>query len=305
MAGIQPPPVQARGLSKRHGSRRRGGVQALQDVDITVPEGSITALVGPNGAGKTTFMKICTAFERPTSGVVEVVGIDPWKHRGKALRQLAYVPQRPALYRGLTVQDHLALARTYRPGFDAAYAQGRLEHLDIPLHQQASTLSGGQAAQLGLAIALGTRAHVLLLDEPLANLDPLARREFIQVLIQAVREHGSTAMISSHIVTDVEEGCDRLAIIGRGSVLLDTAVAEARATHFIGPSGASQSHAIEVGTYAGRNSERITLWRINGRMPSQGMLAQGAEPATLEDVVLGYLVAGRSMVANTAAGVQE
>src|SRR5450759_5890984 len=129
--------------------------------------------------------------------------MDAWRHRSAALRRVGYVPQTPAVYRGLTVEDHLAMARSLHPGFDVDYARRRLDQLAIPLDQRADTLSGGQAAQLGLAMALGTRAKVLLLDEPLANLDPLARREFIQVLLDAVKSDGSTALLSSHIVTDL------------------------------------------------------------------------------------------------------
>jgi ABC-2 type transport system ATP-binding protein len=293
MAG-SPFPIRALGLSKRYGARTQNGAWALREMDLAVPEGSITALVGPNGAGKTTLMKVCTAFERPTAGSVEVDGVDPWKQRGRALSGLGYVPQKPALYRGLTVEEHLALARAYRPNFDADYARGRVEQLDIPLGQRAETLSGGQAAQLGLAIALGTRARVLLLDEPLANLDPLARRDFIQVLIEAVRDNGSTALLSSHIVTDVEEGCDRLAIISRGSVLLDCTIAQARSDHRVMQSGTARPGAIEVGTFNGRDSSLLTLWRATTRSTSdEGAHVETNEQAALEDVVLGYLAAGR------------
>jgi ABC-2 type transport system ATP-binding protein len=287
-------PIRARGLSKRYGGRTPRDTWALRELNLEVPQGSITALVGPNGAGKTTLMKVCTAFERPTAGSVEVDGVDPWKQRGRALDGIGYVPQKPALYRGLTVKEHLDLARTYRPNFDVSYARGRLEQLDIPLQQRADTLSGGQGAQLGLAIALGTRARVLLLDEPLANLDPLARRDFIQVLIEAIRHDGSTALISSHIITDVEEGCDRLAIIGRGKLLLDGSLVQARADHRVTLSGTACSNAIEVGMFNGRDSRSLTLWRVKtGSTSEECAPTETSEPAALEDVVLGYLAAGR------------
>ena len=288
----------AHGLSKRFGRK-----VALDAVDLAVPAGSVTALVGPNGAGKTTLIRVCMAFERPNSGGVEVDGVDPWKHRSEALRRVGYVPQTPAVYRGLSVEDHLSMARSLHSGFDASYARRRLEQLGIPLDQRADTLSGGQAAQLGLAVALGTRAKVLLLDEPLANLDPLARREFIQVLLDAVRSEGSTALLSSHIVTDVEDACDRLVILGGGKIRLDCPLEEARQTHRLTEADSPPPGATAVGSFLGKGGQKVmTLWRLatvaNGEGAAHGAGGTGdagpcPEAASLEDVVLGYLAAGR------------
>jgi len=283
--------LQAHALSKRFGRK-----VALDAVDLTVPAGSVTALVGPNGAGKTTLIRVCMAFERPNGGMVEVDGVDPWKHRSEALRRVGYVPQTPAVYRGLDVDDHLAMARSLHSGFDAEYARKRLNQLGIPLDQRADTLSGGQAAQLGLAIALGTRAKVLLLDEPLANLDPLARREFIQVLIDAVKSDGSTALLSSHIVTDVEEACDRLAILGNGKILLDCPLHEARQQHILTDSAAPPKGGVAIGSFAGKGLTRLTLWRMpeaGAGVTAGGDAAPAPDTASLEEVVLGYLAAGR------------
>jgi ABC-2 type transport system ATP-binding protein len=268
---------------------------ALDAVDLSVPAGSVTALVGPNGAGKTTLIRVCMAFERPNSGSVEVDGVDPWKHRSDALRRVGYVPQTPAVYRGLSVEDHLTMAGSLHSGFDADTARRRLDQLGIPLDQRADTLSGGQAAQLGLAVALGTRAKILLLDEPLANLDPLARREFIQVLLDAVRSEGSTALLSSHIVTDVEDACDRLVILGGGKVRLDCPLEEARHTHRLTEADSPPPGATAVGSFLGKGGQKVvTLWRLD---PTDAAALDGragaSEPASLEDVVLGYLAAGR------------
>jgi ABC-2 type transport system ATP-binding protein len=278
--------ISAHGLSKRFGKKI-----ALDAIDLAVPAGSVTALVGPNGAGKTTLIRVCMAFERPNGGNVEVDGVDPWKHRSEALRRVGYVPQTPAVYRGLDVDDHLAMVRSLHSGFDVEYARRRLNQLGIPLDQRADTLSGGQAAQLGLAIALGTRAKVLLLDEPLANLDPLARREFIQVLIDAIRSDGSTVLLSSHIVTDVEEACDRLVILGAGKVLLDCPLEEARQAHKLTDSNSPPPGGVAVGSFAGKGLTRLTLWRVPADAGEGASAA--TEPASLEEVVLGYLAAGR------------
>jgi ABC-2 type transport system ATP-binding protein len=186
------------------------------------------------------------------------------------------------------------MARSLHSGFDTDYARRRLDQLGIPLDQRADTLSGGQAAQLGLAVALGTRAKVLLLDEPLANLDPLARREFIQVLLDAVKSDGSTALLSSHIVTDVEDACDRLAILGGGKVRLDSPLKEARQTHRLTEADSPPSGASAVGSFLGRNGKTImTLWRLAPDTDLSAGPGETSEAASLEDVVLGYLAAGR------------
>ncbi len=141
------------------------------------------------------------------------------------------MPQAPSLYRELTVDEHVAMAKTLGPGFDPAVARRRLDDLDIPLTSRADELSGGQQAQVGLALALGVQAPVLLLDEPLASLDPLARREFLHVLVDAVRADGATALLSSHVITDIEQACDRLLVLGAGRTLLDLSIAGAIAEH--------------------------------------------------------------------------
>ena len=267
--------LEARGLAKRY----RRGVWALTGIDLELPAGGITALVGPNAAGKSTLIKTWVGFERPTRGSAAVMGLDPWRQRSQALANLGYVPQSPALYDGLSVDDHLDLAVQLRPGFDRAYARERLDQLGIPRAAGARSLSGGQQAQVSLALALGTRAPILLLDEPLASLDPLARREFLHVLTDAVRDGGATTLLSSHIVTDVEQSCDRLIVLGVGRVLLHDTVANALAGHAISTSDRTDA----VADFAAPDGSRI--WLVRGA---------GDRPATLDEVVLGYLASARS-----------
>jgi len=288
------PPVPAalttEGLSKRY---RSGGPLALDGVTLAVPTGSITAVVGPNGAGKSTLIRTWMGFERPTAGRVTVTGIDPWRHRPEAVARIGYVPQAASLYGDLTVADHLALAVTLRSGFERSVAVERLRSLGIGPSKRASELSGGQQAQLGLAIALATRAPVLLLDEPLASLDPLARREFLSVLVAAVRSDGHTAFLSSHIVTDVEEACERLVVLSAGRVLLDADVAQARGDHRIVAAGAGSPIAGEVATFAGPGDTRPVLARTAD--PAVG------RSASLEEIVLGYLSSARTSSGDAAA----
>jgi ABC-2 type transport system ATP-binding protein len=286
------PVLETHDLAKRYGRR----TWALTGIDLAIPQGGITALVGPNAAGKSTLIKTWIGFERPTRGGVTVAGIDPWQDRSGVLALTGYVPQSPALYDGLTVDDHLDLATQLRPTFDRAYARQRLDELGIPADQGAKSLSGGQQAQVALALALGTRAKILLLDEPLASLDPLARREFLHVLTDAVRSDGATALLSSHIVTDVEQACDRLVVLGVGKILLHDTVAAGLASHWIATDGAVIPGGEAIGSFAGPGIERLSLIRH-----ATAVAATNLRAATLEEVVLGYLASGRGKPGEAAA----
>ncbi len=276
------PALEAYGASKRY---RRGGAWALRDVDLAIAPGTITALVGPNGAGKSTLIRSWLGFEGLSGGSVRIAGVDPARDRAAAIAAVGYVSQSTALYRGLTVGDHLALAGTMRRGFDAASAEDRLAQLGIPLDQKAGTLSGGQGAQVSLCIALGTGAPVLLLDEPLASLDPLARHDFLTLLVSAVRERGATALLSSHIVSDVEAACDQLVVLGGGRVTLQAPIADAVAGHRLAPAGAAPTQET-VATFARPGGEVVALIRS----------ADSTLPVpTLEELVMGYLSAARQV----------
>jgi ABC-2 type transport system ATP-binding protein len=286
------PVLETHDLAKRYGRR----TWALTGIDLAIPQGGITALVGPNAAGKSTLIKTWVGFERPTRGSVTVGGIDPWQDRSGVLGLVGYIPQSPALYDGLSVDDHLDLAVHLRPDFDRAYARQRLDQLGIPGGQGAKSLSGGQQAQVALALALGTRARILLLDEPLASLDPLARREFLHVLTDAVRTDGATALLSSHIVTDVEQACDGLVVLGVGRVLLHETVANALASHCLAANGAAAPGGQVIGSFGGPGGERLTLLRQDS--PATDL---NVRPASLEEVVLCYLASGRGISGEAAA----
>jgi ABC-2 type transport system ATP-binding protein len=272
--------LEARGLSKKY---RR--TWALRDIDLSLDSGGVIGLVGPNGAGKSTLLKLWVGFERATVGSVSVFGADPWRSRRATLSRLAYLAQSPALYRDLTVADHLDFVSHYRGrAFDRSRAVTRLSDLRVPLDASVGTLSGGQAAQVGLAIALGLRAEVLLLDEPLASLDPLARREFIEVLTDDVGGSGATAVLSSHIVTDIERACDRLVVLAVGHVQLAGRVDDILARHTIWTDEPGDSATVVARLPGG--AYLCSATDGNGT-------ADGVRLATLDDVVLGYLVAGR------------
>ena len=275
--------IRTEGLTKRY--RRR---YALSDISLEIPDGGVTALVGPNDAGKSTLLKLCIGFERPTAGRLEVNGVDPVRHRDRAITSIGYVPQTASLYRDLSVRDHLRLAAAIRPGFDASHARDRLGPLGIPVTARVGELSGGEQAQVCLAIALGTRAPLLLLDEPLANLDPLARRDFLRVARLAA-DDGTTVVLSSHALSEIEETADRLLVLGEGRVLYDDTVAHSIAGHRVIDIGAALDGVDVVARFPGR-AEQV---HILGRTQSTAI---GRAP-TLEEVVLGYLAEARDQAA--------
>ncbi len=284
--------LEAQGVAKRYGRR----VLALDGLDLRIRVGTMTALVGPNGAGKSTLMKAWMGFERPSKGRVTVMGADPFRDRGRALARIGYVPQTAAVYRELTVADHLDLVETMRRDFDRAQASHRLEQLGIPLDRRAAELSGGQQAQVNLALALGTGAEILLLDEPLASLDPLARREFLFVLTDAVRAAGRTALLSSHIVTDIEQTCDHLVVLGGGRKLLDCSIADAIGDHAVAVhdgqvEASDMPRPNAVGSFYDPRGGRVTLVRTAS---AGDEVHDDLRPATLEEVVLGYLASART-----------
>lgn len=282
--------LEARALTKRYGS----SIWALQGISLGLPWDKVTALVGPNAAGKSTLIKTWMGFERPTAGEVAVAGRDPVRQCEASVASLAYLPQSPALYRDLTVTEHLRLVAHLRPSFDLQLASRRLDDLAIPPTSMASQLSGGQAAQVGLALALGSRAPILVLDEPLSSLDPLARREFLDVLRDGVRTDGLTAVLSSHVVRDVEQGCDRVVVLGTGRLLLEGSLQEVVSTHRIGRIRAGDNPPGFVADLPGTEDRLLAV----GDEPRTGE----TRPATLEDVVMGYLAKGRSPAADGPRG---
>jgi ABC-2 type transport system ATP-binding protein len=269
----------AHGLWKRYGRR---SPWALADVDLSVCPGLMTALVGPNGAGKSTLIRTWLGFEQPSEGAVDVAGVDPTKDRPAAVAHIGYVPQQSQPWRGLTVEDHLTRASMLRRGFDRDGARERLLSLDIDLRRRATTLSGGERAQLVLTLALGTGADVLLLDEPLASLDPFARREFLRILRTAVQTERRTALLSSHIVGDLAVVCDQIVVLVDGRVVLDGAVADILASHRITTEEPSDGQAV------GRFLDVTGVPKFISRQAP----AAPEERSSLEEIVIGYL-AGR------------
>ena len=204
----------ADGLGKRYGRR-----WALSDCTLEVPPGRVVGLVGPNGAGKTTLLKIACGMLAPCTGSIEVLGEQPAADP-EQLARVGYVAQNTPTYAGLSVGDHLKFGAKMNPRWDARLAQTRIEQLDLDPKQKAGKLSGGQRAQLALAVAVAKRPELLILDEPVASLDPLARRSFLRHLMESVAENETSVILSSHLVSDLERVCDYLIVLVSSRVRL-------------------------------------------------------------------------------------
>jgi ABC-2 type transport system ATP-binding protein len=216
--------LEARGLGKQY--RRKW---ALADCTLSVPAGHVVGLVGPNGAGKTTLLNLAAGLLAPTTGTIEVLGGPPLAR----LARIGFLAQDAPAYARLSVADHLAFGAHLNPGWDAGLAWSRIERLDLDPGQKAGTLSGGQRAQLALTLAVAKRPELLILDEPVASLDPLARREFLQELMEAVAGQGLSVVLSSHLVSDLERVCDYLVVLVGSRVRVAGPVDELLATHHL------------------------------------------------------------------------
>ncbi|MGI5244005.1 ABC transporter ATP-binding protein [Dactylosporangium sp. CA-139066] len=217
--------LRAEALTKRYGRR-----EALAGVDLDVPAGRIVGLVGPNGAGKSTLLQLACGLIEPTAGALHVLGARP--AAGAAhLARVGFVAQDAPVYAGLTVADHLRMGARMNPRWDAATARARVEQAALPLTQKAGRLSGGQRAQLALTLAAAKRPELLILDEPAAALDPLARDGFLRGLLRSVADLGASAILSSHLLADVERVCDHLVVLAGARVQLAGDVTDLLAAH--------------------------------------------------------------------------
>jgi ABC-2 type transport system ATP-binding protein len=278
--------LEAAGLTKRY-----RGFRALDDCDLSLPEGSVVALVGPNGAGKSTLLNLAVGLRRPTAGTIRVLdGKVPGSPM--ALAGTGFVAQDAPLYTNLSVTGMLQLARDLNPVWDPAYAVRRVGELGIPLRAKVAALSGGHQAQLALTIALAKRPRLLILDEPLARLDPLARHEFLGVLMAAVAADGMSVIFSSHVLAELERISDFLVLLNRGRVQLAGRVDALLEGHRVltGPPGAVAGLPATLAPL--RISEsgaqtHVLVRATDRRRPAPPRFT--AHPAVLEELVLAYL----------------
>ncbi|MGH9006468.1 MAG: ABC transporter ATP-binding protein [Acidimicrobiales bacterium] len=278
--------VSTSGLSKRYGRR-----WALQNCTLEIPAGHIVGLVGPNGAGKTTLLQLAVGLLRPTTGSIRVLGRDPFDGPGP-LEHIGFVAQDTPIYPGLSVADHLALGSWLNPGWDRELAERRIDELGLDTRQRAGKLSGGQRAQLALTLALAKRPDLLLLDEPVASLDPLARREFLQHLMSAVVDQGLSVVLSSHLVADLERVCDYLVVLCDATVQVTGEVETLLASHhrLTGPRRDWPPPADQQVIEASHTDRQSTLFvRAEGSILDP---AWDVDQVSLEDLVLAYMSRG-------------
>jgi ABC-2 type transport system ATP-binding protein len=270
--------------------QRYGRTWALRDCTLDVPRGRVAALVGPNGAGKTTLMRLAVGLRRPTQGTVSVFG-EPPTDEPRALARIGFVAQDTPLYRDLSVGDHVELGRRMNGAdWDLASAIERLSKLEIPLEQRAGELSGGQRAQVALTLALAKRPDLLVLDEPVASLDPLARRGFLAELMGEVAARDVTVLLSSHVISDLEHRCDYLVVLSRSRVQVLGDVDRLLASHavLIGPKDAPEPTRGLAAVVSEQRAERqrTLVVRLEGVLHADGWERR---ELSLEDLVLAYL----------------
>ena len=276
--------IQTRGLGKQF---RR--VTALSDCNVTVPEGRICALIGPNGAGKTTLLRLLCGLAWPTAGEMSVLGAAP-RQDPAFLAEVGFLAQEIPLYRRFTAEDHISVGAHLNRRWDAALVRDRLKSLNIPLDRAAGLLSGGQRAQLALTLTLAKKPRLVLLDEPVAALDPLARRHFLATMADAVAVGGLTVVLSSHLVADMERVVDRIILLSASRVQLDGDIDALLAEHrvVVGPrkdtAAIARTHTIVQAVHTARQTTLL----VRGNAPVIDP-AWASSEVGLEEMVLAYM----------------
>jgi ABC-2 type transport system ATP-binding protein len=276
--------IESSGLGKRYGS-----TWALRECTLAIPAGHVAALVGPNGAGKTTLLNLAVGLAAPSAGQVAVLGGRP-AGSPAALHGIAFVAQDTPLYKQMSTADMLHLTRNLNRRFDQHYAETRLAELGIPLRRKVGKLSGGQQAQLALTLALARRPRLLVLDEPVAMLDPIARHDFMATVLTAMADDGVSVVLSSHVLAELERVADYLILVSRGRVQVAGEVDDLLASHrmLTGP-------AAEAGRYAGRPVVHLSRGAVQAHLLVRATVDDPvppgweAHPVGLEELALAYL----------------
>jgi ABC-2 type transport system ATP-binding protein len=278
--------IETSGLGKKYGR-----TWALRECTMAIPEGSLAALVGPNGAGKTTLMQLLTGLVVPSAGTAALFGGQP-PGSAVSLDGIAFVGQDAPMYKNLSAADMLHLTRNLNRTFDLKYARARLGDLGISLKKKSGKLSGGQQAQLALTLALARRPRLLILDEPLAMLDPLARHDFMATVMTAMADHGVSVLLSSHALAELERVADYLVLLSGGVVKLDGEVEELLACHRVltGPAADADTYAKRLNVVLTRRAEaQAHLLVRTGQAPEPAAPGWEAHSVTLEELVMAYL----------------
>ena len=272
--------------------RRYGRVWGLRDFTVEVPAGAIVGLIGPNGAGKTTLLEMIIGLLQPTEGEVSVFGTTSRAHPAARLARVGYLAQDHPLYRDFSVADMLHLGRAMNPSWDQGLAQARVDALGIPLERKVKALSGGQQAQVALTMTLAKRAPLLVLDEPVSSLDPVARLEFMRDLMASVAGTGLTVIIASHVVSELERLCDWLIVLTGGQVRVAGPAGDLLAVHRLLTVPRATPDAELPGLLVHRTDDdrhSTVLVRIDPARPAAQRPGWQTEPAGFEQLVLAYL----------------
>jgi ABC-2 type transport system ATP-binding protein len=285
--------IETEELGKRYGRR-----WALTGCTLSVPAGRVVGLVGPNGAGKTTLLHLAAGLLEPSAGSIAVLGDRPDSNPA-TLARFGFLAQDSPTYSRLRVAEHLRMGEWLNPGWDAAFASSRVEELGLDRRQRAGTLSGGQQAQLALTLAVAKRPELLLLDEPVASLDPLARREFLQTLMEVVAARGVSVVLSSHLIADLERVCDYLVVLVAGHVALDGEVDELLASHhrLVGRRRDSSTLPADQSVIESSHADKQTTVIVRTADPILDP-AWTVTPLTLDDLVLAYMRQARDHAAS-------
>ncbi len=291
--------IEASGLGKRYGRR-----WALADCTLAIPAGRVVGLVGPNGAGKTTLLQLAAGLLTPDAGTIRVLGERPAVTPAQ-LARVGFLAQDAPVYARLSVAGHLRMGGYLNPGWDSELAERRISQLGLDPRQRAGSLSGGQRAQLALTVAAAKRPELLLLDEPVASLDPLARREFLQGLMETVAEQGVSVVLSSHLITDIERVCDYTVVLTASRVRLVGETEALLASHhrLSGPRRDARALPADWEVIEESHTDKQSVLLVRTEDPIIDP-AWTVRPVSLEDVILAYMSQSANATRARRAGLE-
>jgi ABC-2 type transport system ATP-binding protein len=288
------PVIETNGLARRFGRK-----WALRDCTLSIPAGRVAALVGPNGAGKSTFLRIAAGLSRPTSGLIKVLGDVPNGSDASLLKRVGYLDQERPLYQGFRVDEMFRFGEGTNPTWNMATAHAYVDQLGISLRDRVNNLSGGQQAQVALTMCLAKQPELLILDEPAAELDPVAREDLLRLLMREVAERGTSVVLSTHALGDVGSICDYLVIMSHSKIVLHDDLEFVVESHRFLSSSSSNAPALPEGATIvdTRIGGREVTYLVRLTLPLVEETWQVTEP-TLDEIIMAYLRLGTDSISS-------